>query len=79
MSFRKTALLITIFLLIAAVAALAQQGPQEILKAQGYLSTDKLQAGSTFRLAVALDVRNGFHANSATSTAGWPAKLTIKP
>ncbi|MBI2844483.1 MAG: thioredoxin family protein [Armatimonadetes bacterium] len=68
-------LILTLFCAVGIVQA--QEQNDGIVNAQGYLSVDVLQPGSTFKLAVLLNIKEGYHIGAAVPEALWPAKLEI--
>lgn len=79
MTIRRVLLLATVMLAIFSQNAFSQLNSLKIAKAQAYLSVDKLKPGDSFKMAVVVDIKQGFHINSATTKEGIPSKLTIKP
>lgn len=66
-------------LIVLALAGMvyAEQPINQIVKAQGYFSTSALMPGSSFKIAVVLDIKEGYHIGAAVETAGWPSKLKL--
>ncbi|HEY3175503.1 MAG TPA: cytochrome c biogenesis protein CcdA [Candidatus Polarisedimenticolia bacterium] len=73
--------------LIVLLAAVAQTGPARaqaftsarVVKARGYLSFDKVPPGSVFRLAVELQISDGYHVNAHKPTLDYliPTNLDL--
>jgi thiol:disulfide interchange protein DsbD len=52
------------------VAATGARGSAGVVKAQGYVSTDAIRPGDKFKIAVALDIAEGYHVQGHQPSAG---------
>lgn len=78
MSSKKIALLVLLLLLLSTAAVFGQKSDRPTVELQALLSTDGLRPGATFSLAVVLDIKDGFHINSAAPDALFPTKLKLR-
>jgi thiol:disulfide interchange protein DsbD len=77
MSKTKTALGILAIILVAAAPAVFGQGSQRVVTARGYVSTDGIRPGAKFKVAVVLEVAEGYHINAHVTTLDYLKATTV--
>jgi thiol:disulfide interchange protein DsbD len=70
-------ILLVVLALVLFSAAGAQDSGKPIVKATAYLSKTALQAGGDFKLAIVIDIAQGYHIGAAVKDADWPAILEL--
>lgn len=63
--FQNMKTILTFLLVLSLCAAVNAQDPSKAVTAKGYISTDKVNQGGSFAVAVVLDIDPQFHINSA--------------